>query len=248
MPKHINEAAVTVADMPLSAFAPSTHSEFEDATLSQASLRDIDLSESLQRIIEKSNASEPEHENKPTPCQTECLRSESVFESTAGKKKRGVDFNIPHPRQGKTRKNLRQKWPVVAAKLRYVLVEYPKGLTTKVTDVVKWAQPTTWMNDVTDILEKYPCIMNEQTLRGRVRRVEEVTQPSTSSYCYSHVIPYDLIVSLQAALDNFTICRQKERNARHEMPEVVDLTSTLSSADDKTLAVWVTPQPKPFSR
>ncbi|KAG6950595.1 hypothetical protein JG687_00014151 [Phytophthora cactorum] len=103
------------------------------------------------------------------------------------------------------------------------------------------------MNDVTDILEKYPCIMNEQTLRGRVRRVEEVTQPSTSSYCYSHVIPYDLIVSLQAALDNFTICRQKERNARHEMPEVVDLTSTLSSADDKTLAVWVTPQPKPFS-
>ncbi|KAG3132140.1 hypothetical protein PI126_g19763 [Phytophthora idaei] len=90
MPEHINEAAVTAADMSLSVFAPSTYSEFKDATLSQVSLGDIDLSESSQRIIEKSNASEPEQENKPTPCQTECIRSEPVFESTAGKKKRGV--------------------------------------------------------------------------------------------------------------------------------------------------------------
>ncbi|KAG6945497.1 hypothetical protein JG688_00016526 [Phytophthora aleatoria] len=120
IPEHINEAAVTAADMPLTAFAPSTYSEFEDVTLSQVSLGNIDLSESSQRTIEKSNASEPEQENKPTPCQPECVRSESVFESTAGKKKRGVDLNIPHPRQGKTRKKLRQKWSAVAAKPRYV--------------------------------------------------------------------------------------------------------------------------------
>ncbi|KAF1779883.1 hypothetical protein GQ600_7178 [Phytophthora cactorum] len=31
------------------------------------------------------------------------------------------------------------------------------------------------------------------------------------------------------------------------MPEMVDLTSTPSSADDTTLAVWVTPQLEPFS-
>ncbi|KAF1779881.1 hypothetical protein GQ600_7176 [Phytophthora cactorum] len=161
MHEHINEAAVTAADMSLSVFAPST---------------------------EKSNASEPERENKPTPCQTEYIRSESVFESTAGKNKRGVALV-----KGKHERKLRQKWSAVAAKPRYILVEYPKGLTAKVTDVVKWAQHTTRANDVTDILEKYPCIMNEQTIRGRVRRVKEVTQQSAPSYCYSYVIPEDLI-------------------------------------------------------
>ncbi|KAI9994391.1 hypothetical protein PInf_011005 [Phytophthora infestans] len=111
--------------------------------------------------------------------------------------------------------------------------EYPTGLTAKVTDVVKW---------------KYPRIMNEQTLRGRVRRVREVTPLAASSYCYSYVIPEDLIVSLQAALNNYEICRNEDRKTRGQMQEAVDLTSTPSSAHDKTLADWakVTGRPVEF--
>ncbi|KAG2796772.1 hypothetical protein PC118_g21973 [Phytophthora cactorum] len=68
---------------------------------------------------------------------------------------------------------------------------------------------------------------------------------AAASYCYSYVIPEELIVSLQAALRDFRIAREHDYK---EMPEVMGLTSTPSPADDKTLAVWVTPQPDPFAR
>ncbi|KAG6946005.1 hypothetical protein JG687_00016967 [Phytophthora cactorum] len=43
-------------------------------------------------------------------------------------------------------------------------------------------------------------------------------------------------------------CRIAREHDYKEMPEVMGLTSTPSPADDKTLAVWVTPQPDPFAR
>ncbi|KAF1777505.1 hypothetical protein GQ600_6257 [Phytophthora cactorum] len=78
------------------------------------------------------------------------------------------------------------------------------------TGVVKWVQHTTRVNDVTDILEKYPCIMNEQTLRAA----------SATKRAYSQT-----------------------RDVGGGGPYIDP-----SSADGKTLAVWVTPQLEPFSR
>ncbi|KAG3209528.1 hypothetical protein PC129_g19459 [Phytophthora cactorum] len=63
----------------------------------------------------------------------------------------------------------------------------------------------------------------------------------------NYVIPEDSVVSLQAALDDFRRCREDECKLRQEIPEMIHLTPIPSSADDKTLAVWVTPQFEQFS-
>ncbi|KAG3084040.1 hypothetical protein PC128_g4840 [Phytophthora cactorum] len=89
--------------------------------------------------------------------------------------------------------------------------------------------------------------MNEQALRGRHRRVREVKRQVASSYCYSYVIPEVLVISLQAGLDHFRSRQAAERKAHNEDHDVVHLTSTPSSADGTTLAVWVTPELDPFS-
>ncbi|KAE9021506.1 hypothetical protein PR003_g13962 [Phytophthora rubi] len=68
-----------------------------------------------------------------------------------------------------------------------------------------------------------------------------------ASYCYSYLIPDDLVISLQADLDYFRTSKEAERQRNKGSPGVVDLTCTPDSTDDATLAVWVTPELDPFS-
>ncbi|KAG1713189.1 hypothetical protein DVH05_000909 [Phytophthora capsici] len=218
----------TAAEMPLSAFAPATYAAFEDTSLSQISLGDLDISENSQRIIDEvDDAAEGKKVDATSPKQSAS----------------GVELNIPKPVRGNARKKRRQNWSAVAAMPRYAVIEYPQELTATVSDVITWANNTPRLKDVADVLEKYPCIMNEQTLRGRSRRVKEITQTKAKSYCYSYIIPEDFVISLQAALDYF---RSRQFGDREAKKTVVDLTCSPDSAKEKTLAVWVTPELEPF--
>ncbi|ETM97355.1 hypothetical protein PPTG_24994 [Phytophthora nicotianae INRA-310] len=72
--------------------------------------------------------------------------------------------------------------------------------------------------------KKYPWIMND------------------------YVVPEDLVISLQAGIDYYRSQQAAEHKAQNEDHNVVDLICTPSSADDTTLAVWVTPELDLFSR
>ncbi|ETP02491.1 hypothetical protein F441_20456 [Phytophthora nicotianae CJ01A1] len=63
-----------------------------------------------------------------------------------------------------------------------------------------------------------------------------------------YVVPEDLVISLQAGIDYYRSQQAAEHKAQNEDHNVVDLICTPSSADDTTLAVWVTPELDLFSR
>ncbi|KAG3117979.1 hypothetical protein PI125_g3297 [Phytophthora idaei] len=115
----------------------------------------------------------------------------------------GVDvMNLPAPVvRGKPKQEKVLYWASKVSNKRHVERSTElKECTTDVMELVHWAQYTTSLQKVGDILGRYPVEMNEPSLRGRAPTVE--LRPTTVTLKCSHpfVIPEDLVKSLTATL------------------------------------------------
>ncbi|KUF65991.1 hypothetical protein AM587_10012341 [Phytophthora nicotianae] len=102
---------VTAAEMPLSAFAPATYSEFEEAPLSQISLGVINMSESSQRTIEATNDTVQGVEADSTPAQRGSNKHVPVTELVADIQRDKLSSIFPVPTKGNLERSYGRSCP-----------------------------------------------------------------------------------------------------------------------------------------
>ncbi|ETP08921.1 hypothetical protein F441_15174 [Phytophthora nicotianae CJ01A1] len=102
---------VTAAEMPLSAFAPATYSEFEEAPLSQISLGVINMSESSQRTIEATNDTVQGVEADSTPAQRGSNKHVPVTELVADNQRDKLSSIFPVPTKGNLERSYGRSCP-----------------------------------------------------------------------------------------------------------------------------------------
>ncbi|KAF4033926.1 hypothetical protein GN244_ATG14135 [Phytophthora infestans] len=86
---------------------------------------------------------------------------------------------------------------------RYVAVTYPKDLTINIVVLMRWAKTARKIQRVTDVLDQYPCIMENMALSITSPSVFEADPAEAAIHEWPFVVPSVLVTFMQAAIETY---------------------------------------------